>query len=335
LFTQLSGQPRDHIGCLNPDGSLDGAFDPGADDIVHALALQPDGKILVGGDFTNLNGLQHNNIGRLNPDGSLDDGFDPLMDKPVRTLTLQPDGKILVGGDFTVLDSEPHNNLARLNPDGSLDATFDPQADGAVHTIALQADGKIIVGGAFTSMAGQPRPRLARLNPDSRLDTAFNPGANGDVYALALQADGKLLAGGEFTELDDLPRSKIGRLSNLTAALQSLSFDAETSTLTWLRHGASPEVLRTQFELSTDGSSYTALGEGVRIPGGWQLTGVTLPPNETIGGLPRGQNLFIRLRGDYPSGQSNASSSALQTVYNLHFNYLIYLPLIIRFPSPD
>jgi len=102
--------------------------------------------------------------------------------------------------------------------------------------------------------------------------------------------------------------------------LQSLSFDPLTSTLTWLRSGAAPEILRAKFELSTEGETYVELGEGTRLPGGWQLAGVT---------LPRGKNLFIRLRGYYPSGQSNSSSSELETVYNLHFNSPVYLPLVI------
>ena len=64
-FTSLGGQLRNYIGRLNADGSLDAAFNPGADERVFALALQPDGKVVVGGAFTTLGGQPRNRIGRL------------------------------------------------------------------------------------------------------------------------------------------------------------------------------------------------------------------------------------------------------------------------------
>ena len=73
---------RNYIGRLNADGSLDTSFDPGANGNVVALAVQADGKILVGGALTTLGGggtgtTTRNYIGRLNADGSLDTSFDP------------------------------------------------------------------------------------------------------------------------------------------------------------------------------------------------------------------------------------------------------------------
>src|SRR4051812_47291798 len=80
------------------------AFDPGANSIVRAFAVQADGKILVAGRFTGLGGgtgtTTRNRIGRLNVDGSLD-SFDPGANGEVFAIAVQPDGKILVGGDFT------------------------------------------------------------------------------------------------------------------------------------------------------------------------------------------------------------------------------------------
>ncbi|MFT5853458.1 MAG: putative delta-60 repeat protein, partial [Verrucomicrobiales bacterium] len=79
-FSTLKGVPQNHIGRLNADGSLDTGFNPGAgtDGRVSAVAVQADGKVLVGGNtFTTLGGQPRNNIGRLNADGSVDTGFDP------------------------------------------------------------------------------------------------------------------------------------------------------------------------------------------------------------------------------------------------------------------
>ena len=83
-------------------GPIDG-FSIGADAYVYSLALQSDGKILVGGIFTLLGGVTRNAIARLNPDGSLDTGFDPNANGAVLALAQQADGKVLVGGHFTAI----------------------------------------------------------------------------------------------------------------------------------------------------------------------------------------------------------------------------------------
>ena len=79
--------------------TVDPAFDPGVSGSrVWCLALQPDGKILVGGDFTAMGGgtgtTSRHNLGRVNADGSLDESFDPSPNGNVLALALQPDGKI-------------------------------------------------------------------------------------------------------------------------------------------------------------------------------------------------------------------------------------------------
>jgi hypothetical protein len=97
---------------------------------------------------------------------------------------------------------------------------------------------------------------------------------------LALQADGKILVGGNFATLGGQARAAIGRLENTDPASQTLTFDG--SNLTWLRTGSGPEVWRTSFEASGDGTNWVSLGQGTRIPGGWQTTNVSVPVNSTI-----------------------------------------------------
>src|SRR5437868_4934847 len=58
-------------------GDLDFVFNPGPDQDVFAILTQPDGKILIGGDFTTLRGAARNRIARLNVDGTVDKSFDP------------------------------------------------------------------------------------------------------------------------------------------------------------------------------------------------------------------------------------------------------------------
>jgi uncharacterized delta-60 repeat protein len=279
-FTTLCGQQCDYIGRLNPSGTLDPGFSPGASAPVSSLVVQADGKILVGGDFTTLGGQTRNYIGRLNPDGTLDTEFNPGAGGPVSSLVVQADGKILVGGTFTALNGQKCEYIGRLNPDGTLDAGFNPGANRAVYCIALQTDGRILVGGWFTELGGQPRYNIGRLNPDGTLDAGFYPGAGSYVFALAVQADGKTLAGGDFATLGGRGRYSIGRLNASAPATQSLTY--EGSTITWLRGGTSPEVWRTSFDWSNDGQVWIPLGEGTRLPGGWQRTTATLPAQSTL-----------------------------------------------------
>ena len=65
------------IARLNADGTLDTGFNPNANNDVYSIALQADGKILLGGRFTTIGGVQRNYIARLNADGTLDTGFNP------------------------------------------------------------------------------------------------------------------------------------------------------------------------------------------------------------------------------------------------------------------
>ena len=231
-FTMLGGGgqgtvPRQNIGRLNADGSIDATFDPGTDGLVEALALQPDGKILVGGFFTRLGGgatgtVPRRNLGRLNSDGSIDPGFNPGADLAVYTIALQPDDKILIGGIFSTLSGGARSFIGRLESDGSLDPTFDPGASGGVISLVVQADGRILVVGGFTLLGGggigtTPRRFIGRLHADGSLDAGFDPGVDHGIASVGIQANGQILVGGFLTMLGGgglgtTPRSYIGRL---------------------------------------------------------------------------------------------------------------------------
>ncbi len=323
-FTAINNTSRNRIARLNANGSLDSTFSPGlgANGYVNSLAVLPDGKILMGGAFTQVGGQGRNNIARLNANGSLDAAFNPGANGQVSTLVLQPDGKILMGGSFTQVDGQTRNRIARLNPDGSLDATFNPgpgvdSQDAHVYSLALQANGRVLLAGYFTSVSDTQRNRIARLNANGSLDATFDPGdgPSGNVFSLAVQADGRILMGGEFTQVDGQPHNRIARLHNTSAAMQSLSLSRDRSTLTWTRDGTSPEFQRVTFELSTDGQSWSLLGQGTNfsyiMPGmppslvrGWSLDGLSLPAERRIS---------IRARGFHATGYRNGSGSMAET----------------------
>ncbi|MBX7221060.1 MAG: hypothetical protein K1Y36_14020 [Blastocatellia bacterium] len=305
-FTQIfGGVPHTFLARLNSDGTRDGSFVPQPNGFVTTLAIQTDGRILVGGAFTTISTVTRVRVARLNPDGVADAGFNPNANAEVRALAIQTDGKIVIGGDFTQLNGQARNQIGRLNADGTTDGGFNPIANGSVFSVALQTDGKILIGGAFTVMSGQTRNRFIRLASDANLDATFIPDANNTINSVAMQPDGKIVVVGQFTTLNGQPRSGLARLANDTAAQQNLSANVTGTTLTWMRSGASPEVDRVTFEQSADGVNFSPLGNGTRISGGWQLTGVS---------LGFFQNLFIRARGFYNCSGANGTGCVAESV---------------------
>jgi uncharacterized delta-60 repeat protein len=168
-FTTFANKPYCRIARLNSNGSVDPSFEAGggANGQVFAVAVQSDGKILIGGDFVRVNQIERNHIARLSADGSVDMSFDPGAgsNSGVRCLTVQPDGKILIGGIFTSVQGTPRSRIARLKADGTMDITFDPGAgvDEVVRWVGTEADGAILIAGGFTKCDGLERMRIARL----------------------------------------------------------------------------------------------------------------------------------------------------------------------------
>ncbi len=202
-------------------GTLDVSFDPVLTGFVTgapAVAIQADGKILLGGDFTKVNGTVQNNMTRLNPDGTVDPAFAVLTgpDDLVRAFVVQKDGRIVVVGDFWNINGAAWRGVARLNADGSIDPTFGQfsGANGDVYAACVQPDGKIVIGGAFTTVNGVSRNYLARLNADGSLDTNFSAPADYYVNALAIRSDGKILVGGQFKNVSNASHPYMVQLNN-------------------------------------------------------------------------------------------------------------------------
>ena len=317
-FTTVNGQPRNRIARLHADGTLEdtATFNPGtgANGTVFCVTQQPDGKILLAGEFTTVNGQARKGIARLHPDGSVEDltTFNPGAGTNPRAFNavVQADGKILISGDFISVDGQPRNGIARLNADGSIESTttFNPGtgANGEVNCIVVQADGRILLSGSFTTVNGQSRVRIARLHADGSVESTatFNAGtgANLTAFGLGLQPDGKIFVGGSLTTMNGTTRNHLARLAN-DPATQTLTAPGVTS-LVWSRGGSAPEITRASFELSTDaGASWNLLGYGARIAGGWELTGLSLP----LHGL-------VRARGTACGGYLNSSSGLVETM---------------------
>ena len=220
-FAGVNGFDRSNVARLNADGSTDTTFDPGsgADGLVTGVGVQPDGKVILGGEFTHYNGTAITGIARLNTDGSLDTSFNvgAGQDGDVYTAAFQGDGKILIGGVFTHYAGIAINNLARLNSDGSLDATFGigTGPNNTVRKIIIQPDNKILVGGEYATFNATAKTRLTRLNTDGSFDSAFVTGTiSSNVKDMLLESTGKLVIVGSFTTINGTTRNRAARLNS-------------------------------------------------------------------------------------------------------------------------
>ncbi len=229
-LNSIGGQTRDFIARLDPTTGLADSFDVHANAPVNAIAVQADGRILVGGQFDFIGGTFRTIMARLDPTTGLADSFDPHPSAVVNSIVVQPDGKILAAGSFATIGGQTRNRLARLDASTGLADSFDPNPDDAVGPIAIQADGKILVGGHFHQIGGEARNLIARLDPmngaaDSFDPHAFhsNPGIGANVASIAIQADGKILAGGNFTGIGGQMRNYIARLDATTGLADSFN----------------------------------------------------------------------------------------------------------------
>lgn len=217
----------------HPDGSLDDSFGTegkaftliGYRSEALAAALQPDGKIVLGGYYGPNSGgaVIHIAVARYHPDGSLDNTFGTdgivttnIDDRSlVESLVIQQDGKIVVMGNSR-LGPKDNITLVRYNENGSLDESFGidgiaiPDIPGDNHpgfnsALAIQEDGKILVTGYNSTIDLETyQVLLFRLNADGSLDNTFNEdgivttffGESSAAWALALQPDGRIVVGG-------------------------------------------------------------------------------------------------------------------------------------------
>ena len=180
---------------------------------VTAIAVQPDGEIIVGGTSITVNGAAHNHIARLLPDGTLDATFNPNFGDSVNAIAMQGNGKIVVGGGFTSVNGVSRNYLARLEANGALDMAFNPSANVRVRYLASYADDRLIVGG-WTAGSGGSRSIFARLNANGTWDSTFQPNV-GAPSVLALQADGGVIFAQNFVDLSQFPiyKSRLRRVA--------------------------------------------------------------------------------------------------------------------------
>ena len=268
------------------DGSLDRTFGDGG--IVtatgvtgraFAVAVQPDGKLVLAGDETASQAVR---VARFHSDGTLDTGFGTLgqvtaivagAHNQASNVALYPDGRILVSGDPIGQLDQP-TAVVRLTPQGQLDPSFGDGGTLAISVarvgagLALQPDGKVVlVGSVETAVPPLTRPRFAvvRLLDDGSTDPAFGDGGvvitgfktEGDqARAVTVRPDGKLLVAGQV----DLVNSDFGVARYLPDGQLDLGFGTQGK-------------VSFDFQSFNDGAEHVALGpDGKLVLGGFAGT---------------------------------------------------------------
>jgi uncharacterized delta-60 repeat protein len=280
----------------NPDGSLDTSFDADgkttidmgypAESAANAVAIQADGKIVVGGE--SYNGRDRDfTLVRYNRDGSLDTSFDGdgklttdilggINGDHVNALAIQPDGKIVAAGYS--YSGNVDFSFVRYNANGSLDGSFggygivttsisDTTYD-YIYAVAIQTDGKIVAAG-YSYNGSNNDISLIRLNPDGSLDNSFD--GDGKVttqisnsyeaaYGMAIQTDGKIIvAGNASTD----PGSDFALVRYNPDGSLDTSFDGDgkvTTDVTGVNEGANSVVIQTDGKIVAGGSTSNDFG---------------------------------------------------------------------------
>jgi len=213
---------------------------------VSTLDLQPDGSILLGGQFLGIKGTPAGGIARLLTSGLWDPSFrvgsgtrppgGEGHEGIVKAIQRQPDGRLLVGGFYTWLNDRPALSLARLREDGAFDESFQPQVglwgedfnwvdnsplSSGISDFALQSSGQIIVAGKFYRLNPEGQQdsfsnpiSLARLNYDGSIDPHFY--STVPVRKMAVHTDGSIFVIGDF--VPGIARLNSGRVFRVSSA---------------------------------------------------------------------------------------------------------------------
>ena len=255
--------------------SIDPSFSTGsANQPVRGMALQTDGKIVLTYEASNSGPSA---IVRIASNGDRDATFASLA-YSVGVVTLDAQGRVYVLGRFNYTGAPDQSGVGRLSPLGVLDEDFE-LVPSAAFTLLPMADGTLVVAsGSIGTLASTNR--LEKFLATGAADSSFVSPITGTVRTVCSQEDGALLIGGLFTTTAGSFTSARIINSSVSASLTVV----DSTRVQWLRGGALPETQVVVFDVSQDnGATWVQFakeqqyGQGKRITGGWELTGINLP----------------------------------------------------------
>jgi uncharacterized delta-60 repeat protein len=293
-FTSFNSAVHNHLVRLSPAGVVDPTFNPGtgssSGDSVRAIAVQPNGQILIGGSFTNVTvsnvTYNLNYLARLNTDGSVDTNFTVGVggNNSVLALAVDPAQNILVGGEFTTFSGVTRSGITRLTPNGTVDPTinFGSGAQGGfVDTIAIQSNGEIDLGGGFTSFEGISENNFVRL-----YGGALDPDQSSVQFNLAIYG-------------------VLQTATNAVVILQRLGGEAPASIF-----------FSTSDDTAHAGIDYTSVMTNVVFPLGETFETVLIP---IINNTNAGSNKIVNLGLSNPSNTvTGVQASAILVITNIY-----------------
>ena len=311
-FTTLGGQPRARLAALATAGagSVDGAFDPGADGDVLALRLSADGgRLYAGGAFRSIGGSARRFLAALDAgSGAVDTAFDARVGATVRAVgTSTGTNPVFAGGDFTHVNGTAVGNLAALDSNGVLDGNFVANTDGEVAALLYSA-GKLYIGGTFTHVTNTPnvmrsQVRLARLDAVTGLvDTGFRASPSAAVNALALSGS-RLFVGGAFTAMSGTPRNSLASVNAATGDVEGWDPNVNSNVADL---ALSPDQQTVYI-----GGNFTRVGNATRsmaaavdaatgLATAWKPTPAALVVKLAVSG--DGSRVFLAQRGSFKDG---------------------------------
>jgi uncharacterized delta-60 repeat protein len=237
-FNTFNGENKQGIVRLNPDGSIDNTFQIGngaESGYVNSVAIQSDGKILIGGTFQSFNGNATSYFARLNQDGTIDGTFNggAGANGNVSTIDFFSDESILIAGNFTSYNSIPTpQRVARILQNGNLDSTFDAgqgSNNGSVTHALVFEDNVYLSGFSSWLFNGSNVPHVIKLDQYGYLDVNFDLGgagpAGGSVHFMKVQANGNILLGGDFSSYNG-----DNNINSLVSIYSNGNFDGDFQT---------------------------------------------------------------------------------------------------------
>ncbi len=299
---------------------------------LRSLARQPDGKLLVGGDFevVRADGGRTRSIARLLPDGSLDPGFDAGSgfagsQSFTTDVLLGPNGRIYVGGGFESYRGDPAAALVALRPDGTIDPSFRPAMGNPPvsqpNRLALDRAGRVLFTDTLDTQYEYNTPAfrafggIRRFLPDGSADPTFQPAPrsfsaylNYDFNALAVQPDGRIFVVGVFRAVGGFSAESVARLTSGGTVDRSFSagLGAETTLIEPPPFDQPTNKVRA-IAVAADGSilvgGYFKRFDGHLASGLVRLAAQPLPPAPASG---RGRLINVSTRALVDAGENVA-----------------------------
>jgi len=295
FFTFAGNDARDGIVRLMSDGSVDSTFAPVTiNGSVYSVALQADGKILIGGTFSNVNGVANPGVARLKANGSLDSSFQATgftrnsTSSRVRGIALQTDGLFILSGAFRIGTGNPAQRMPviRLNANGSVDTTFSSIGLGVTlgtgRDLSIQPDGKVVaVINSTVYRLNTNGSKDTTFRQPSILDATFSPAIAGTPVTLQLYSDGRLLVGGIFTDVDPP-----GTAANAHYGVARINSDGTLDSAFVTSHRTGLETAASSFARLSDGSTLVSFADKIDPPIAYNvarlLSDGSLDPNFTL-----------------------------------------------------